>query len=314
MIERDGNVEENAYFDVLHSYGNVTLLQNNAYLPLGFLADSALAEFEFSGNGTRFNFQNALFQAATGLKTKVWKYEPGQSLTVTADESVTMNVQPLSGYCSYTMGATAGKIIFTYTATMEGLMCLDMNLPKRNNFAVYKLDNSGEVAVDTLLYTESVSLPQMFSVCDVVPGDVIKVVISCAAEEKSAMTVRAAVLQEEPFRKGYEVLNASTLKLTDFSTTYVAGVIDCDRDGLLYTSIPQDGNWTAYVDGVAVETVLVGDVMLSIPMTEGVHTVEFRYRSKAFEYGALLSLGCAPLFGGIVLGSWLARHKKKETK
>ena len=313
MIERDGNVEENAYFDVLHTYGKVTLLKNNAYLPLGFLADSGLADFEFTGNGSGFNFQNALFQAATGLTAKVWKYEPGSSLTITAEPDATLNVQPLSGYCNYKMGSSAGKITYTYTVSQEGFLCLDMNLPKRNNFAIYKVDSSGEEPVDTLLYTESVSLPQMFSVCDVVPGDVIKIVISCAAEEKSAMTVRAAVLLEEPFRAGYEVLNASTLQLTDCTTTYVAGVIDCDRDGLLYTSVPQDGNWSAYVDGVAVDATLVGDVMLSIPMTEGVHTVELRYRNEAFEYGAVISLGCAAVFGGIVLGCWLVRRKKKET-
>ena len=109
------------------------------------------------------------------------------------------------------------------------------------------------------------------------------------------------------------MLNASTLQLTDCTTTYVAGVIDCDRDGLLYTSVPQDGNWSAYVDGVAVDATLVGDVMLSIPMTEGVHTVELRYRNEAFEYGAVISLGCAAVFGGIVLGCWLVRRKKKET-
>ena len=313
MIDREGQVEENAYFDTKHTLGNITLLENNAYLPLGFLADSGLAELDFF-NGSSFKFQNAIFRAATGVDKAVWVYEPGQSLTITSDAHISKQVQTLSGYCNYKCEGAAGKITYTYTIANEGFLCLDMNLPKRNSFSVYKVEGEGESAVERLLYTESVSLPQMFSVCDVKPGDVIKVVIKCTANESSSMTVRAATVREDVFREGYDILAASVLQLTDCTSTYVSGVIDCDRDGLLYTSIPQDGNWTAYVDGEAVETVLVGDVMLSIPMTEGAHTVEFRYTNTAFEYGAVISLACAAVFGGVVLGAWLIRRKKDKNR
>ncbi len=313
MIDREGQVEDNAFFDVKHTYNKVTLLENKYYLPLGFLADSALADFDFFGNSSSFKFQNAMFQAATGLESNVWLYEPGSSLTITADDHVSKTVQALSGYCNYKVDSSAkGTITYTYTIANEGFLCLDMNLPKRNNFAVYKVDTTGEEPVSTLLYSESVSLPQMFSVCDVKPGDTIKVVLTCAAGESSSMTIRAAVTRGEVFQAGYDILSASTWKLTQCSTDYISGVIDCNRDGLLYTSVPQDGNWTAYVDGEMVDTLLVGDVMLSIPMTEGTHTVELRYQNRAFEYGALISLGCAAIFGGIILGSHLASRKKKK--
>jgi uncharacterized membrane protein YfhO len=312
MIDREGQVEENSYFTVKHTYGKITLLENNAYLPLGFLAESSLADFNFYGNLSSFKFQNSIFEAATGVESNVWAYEPGNSLTITSDAHISKNVQNLSGYCNYKVADAAGKIMYTYNITKEGFLCLDMNLPKRNNFAVYKVDNSGETPMDQLLFTESVSLPQMFSVCEVKPGDVIKVVISCAAGESSSMTIRAAVARKDAFQQGYDVLKQSTLELTECTTDYISGVIDCNRDGLLYTSIPQDGNWIAYVDGEPAETVLVGDVMLSIPMRQGTHIVEFRYQNRAFEYGRLISLGCAAIFGGIVLGQWLVNRKKKE--
>jgi uncharacterized membrane protein YfhO len=186
-----------------------------------------------------------------------------------------------------------------------------MDLPRRNTFSVYKTVMVDGNEVDQLLFTESVSLPQMFSVCDVAPGDVIKVVISCQADETSAMTIRAATVNETVFRSGYDVLNASTWQLTDCTTTYISGTIRCNRDGLLYTSVPQDGNWIAYVDGQPAETILVGEAMLSIPMTEGLHTVELRYENKAYEYGLLISVCCAATFGGICLGAYLIRRKKK---
>ncbi len=313
MIDREGQLEENSYFTVLHTYNKIALLENNYYLPLGFLADSGLADFDFFDSGTSYKFQNAIFMAATGLEENVWVYEPGSALSITADSHITTTVQSLSGYCNYKVDNSGkGRITYTYTITQEGFLCLDMNLPKRNSFAVYKTDLSGESPVDTLLFTESVSLPQMFSVCEVKPGDIIKVVLTCAAGESSSMTVRAAVTQKDVYEAGYDILSASVLRLTQCTSTYVSGVIDCDRDGLLYTSIPQDGNWSAYVDGEKVEPVLVGDVMLSIPMTQGAHTVEFRYTNDAFRYGTIISLGCAAVFGGIILGTRLISRRKKQ--
>ncbi len=311
-IDREGQVVDDSYYTVKHTYGKVTLLENDAYLPLGFLANSELGELSFVSTNSVFAFQNRLFSAATGISEDVWKDEPGSSLTVTGDENVTVNyAQNLSGYCSY--GALApGKLTYTYTMTQEGLLCLSLNMPKRNNYAVYKIEDTDGVRTETLLFSESISLPQTVSVCAVKPGDTIKVVVSCAAGEESSMTIRAAVADRAVFDRGYAVLSASTLQLTEFSTTRVSGVIRCDRDGLLYTSIPQDGNWTVYVDGEEAQATLTADVMLGVALAEGTHTIEFRYRNRAFEIGALLSFACAAVFGGVVAGSILVRRRKQK--
>ena len=117
------------------------------------------------------------------------------------------------------------------------------------------------------------------------PGDTIQVRVLCDAGEKSNMTVTAAILDQTVFREGYERLASSVLGLTEFRNTYVEGIIDCNRDGLLYTSIPQNGNWHAYVDGEEVPIILVGDCMIGLALTEGMHTVTFRYRNEAFSLG-----------------------------
>ena len=112
--------------------------------------------------------------------------------------------------------------------------------------------------------------------------------------------ITGAVLNMDRFEAAYQVLSASMLELTEFETTYVAGSIDCDRDGLLYTSIPQNGNWSVKVDGKAAETVLTGDVMVGVLLSEGEHEVEFIYHNKAFAWGWKISLLCAAIFGALV--------------
>lgn len=123
------------------------------------------------------------------------------------------------------------------------------------------------------------------------------------------MTVRAAVLDDELFRRGVEKLQASTLRITDFKTTHITGSIVCDRDGLLYASIPQDGGWSVLVDGEEAETVLVGDVMVSVPVTAGEHTVEYVYHNSAFSLGWKISAICLLLLG-ITAPIYYCKRKK----
>ena len=44
MIERDGRDRTSSVFSEVHHYEKVYLLENTAYLPLGFLAEETLAE------------------------------------------------------------------------------------------------------------------------------------------------------------------------------------------------------------------------------------------------------------------------------
>ena len=128
------------------------------------------------------------------------------------------------------------------------------------------------------------------------------------------MTVRAAVLDDVLFRQGVDILSTTTLEITKFSSTRILGTVDCHRDGLLYTSIPQDGGWHAIVDGQEVEPVLVGDAMLSVPMTEGSHDIAFVYRNDAFRLGWKISAICLLLFAMTLPLYYRTRRKGKFEK
>jgi uncharacterized membrane protein YfhO len=325
MMHRNGTPGDNSYFDVLHSYEGISLMENNAYLPLGFLTESPLADVDFSKGETSFDLQNKIFSAATGETAEVWQPVPRNDLKVTADKTIELTSINISGYTAFRSGTAAGKITYTYNITQTGFMCLDLILYAQKNFSVW---HNG-----VKLYSESYSLPCNMAVCDVKPGDTVELIVECAQSVTSAIQVRAAVVNDEVFRAGYEKLAASTLELTEFSTTRVRGVIDCNRDGLLYTSIPQcgnertertydeegepipattspDGNWVAYVDGKRVPIKLVGSAMVAVELTEGVHEVEFRYENKAFEYGRLITLGCAAVFVSIIVLDYVLRRRK----
>ena len=239
------------------------------------------------GGNTGFRLQNQLLSAATGMGEDAWKLMDGQSLTIEGVD-VTVTDQNSSGYCAYQDGLSGSTVIYTYQVNSDGFFCVDLNMPKRNSISIWK--NGVE------LYSETMSLPQMLAVGDVSVGDVVQVRATCKAEESGTITVTAAILNEERMRACYEALAVSTLELTDFSNTRVSGTIYCNRDGLLYTSIPQNGNWSVKVDGQEAEIVLTGDVMVGVMLTAGSHQVEFIYHNAAFSLGWKISLACAAVF------------------
>ena len=299
LIEVDGNVEENPYFDPVYSSDDVTLLKNNAYLPLGFLADVQLANVDFQDSAEAFSFQNSLLAAASGITEPVWTLLSKSSIDISSDDVKVSSTS--AGYCTYVADA-AGTIIYTITPKQAGFMCVSLNLPKKNGYSV-KLNGES-------LFAETYSIPQTLAISYVEPGDVVEIYLQCKASEKSNMTIRPAILDEESFRKAYDVLNASTLDLTAFSSTRVEGTISCNRDGLLYTSIPQNGSWLAYVDGKEADIVLIGDCMIGVPLAEGEHTIVFQYHNRAYSLGLKITLLCAALFIGITVIIYRPLRKK----
>lgn len=300
MIERDGKDKESRYFKNVNEFGSSILLENQAWLPLGFLTESTLADLPFDRNINAFRFQNNLLSSATGIQENVWQRLEGELLTITPN-AVTLESQSSDGYCKYKDAKSGSDVTYTYLVPQDGFACIHLDLPKRND---YYVSINGEEK-----FKESISLPQMMAVGDVHAGDTISVRVVCKSGESSTMTVSAAVLDPDCFERCYEKLRASTLELTKFESTRVEGTIQCDRDGLLYTSIPQNGNWKALVDGEESETRLVGECMIGVPLSQGSHQVTLVYENAALSLGWKISLACAVVLLALAWGKRKAEKR-----
>ena len=301
VIDRNDSIVSNPYYDRIHTFGKVSLLKNNAYLPLGFLANSDLTDWNWDSDKNPFTKQNELFSLATGIDEKIWSFSGSNQLTLTASD-IELPYYTDYGYCIYKT-ETGGVLRYKYQMHKDGFMCFRASATDRNTFTVYK--NGLEQ------YSDTISLPEVFAVCDVQVGDTIIIDVGCKQNTNATVYIQSAIMDDELFRQGYEILSASTWDLTEFSGTRVEGTIDCNRDGLLYTSIPYDGNWVATVDGEEVDIELVGNCMMALKLTKGKHTVKFVYRNQAFIYGSIISGLCAAAFVGLII--WSRRRKPKAT-
>jgi len=309
MIERDGNVETNPYFDDVYANSSVHLLENNIYLPLGFMTTPQITGVDFSENLDRFVFQNKLMKAATGIDKDVWSSMDVLTITPAAGgPTLTNDLQEQSaGYCTYDNKdkSTNSHIAYSYTAEKAGFVCVYIERSEQNDFSLW---HNGK-----FLYVEGFSLPQMASVCTVKPGDKVEVWLNCKAGQSGSATVKAAVLNEEVLRQHHAKLSESTLNISHFSNARIEGTVNCLQSGVLYTSIPQNGNWQAIVDGVPAETVTIGNAMLGVKLTEGTHNITFEYRNTAFTLG----LTVTAVFALILAGAYVIMYhtnlfKKKQ--
>jgi len=305
LIERNANTQERYYFEDVYQSGYVHLLENNAYLPLGFMVENQILNVDFRSHRNPFDIQNDLMQAAAGIEENVWKYTAYNSLLISG-KNVEITSKLPYGYCTYTASPTqSGTTVFSYTADREGFMCINLVLENRNDFTVRL--NGKE------LYSENYSISQSLAVGYVTVGDVVEVILYSPAGQSGFHEVTAAILDDAIFKQCYETLASSILELTGFSNTQVEGRIQCQKDGILYTSIPQDGNWVAYVDGEQAEIVLIGDAMCGLVLTEGEHIIRFVYQNNAFSLGWKISLGCALVFIVSTILVYLPLRKKERS-
>lgn len=308
----------NAYFDRVEASDSVELLENNAYLPLGFLAEPQLANTKIAPTGDRFGLQNRLMRDAAGITGDVWQLQYG-NLTTKA-HNVTITTRTANGACYFRDGSSASRctecglesstgpcpncggsisseiyITYTYACQQDGLFAIDL---QGNN-----TENLQQVSAFTISHNGALirrdtpdTLTQLISLCDVTAGDTITIQFTCNPNTSGRIYVQAAILDEALFRQAHANLNTSTLHLTTFENALVEGMIDCHKDGLLYTSIPDDGNWVAYVDGKKTDIIVIGDAMVGVPLSAGRHTVTFRYENSAFSLGWKVSLFSLMIF------------------
>ena len=322
MLDRQGQVIDNPYFNEVHHYGSVYLLENNMYLPLGFLADSQLLSVDFEtayteltatrGEWNKLAFQNELFRSASGVEEDIWSFPVGDNLTITADDAALLSSTP-AGNCEYVCNVGQnGFVTYRYVVDQAGYMCLDLYSELKNSgygaknaFTIWKNDE--------LLYSDNYSLSQILAVANVVPGDIVELQITCYGGDRGELNVHAGILDDAVFRRGYQTLSQSTLQLTEFTNTRIEGTINCSKSGVLYTSIPQNDNWFAVVDGAPAETIAIGNAVVGLLLPEGTHTITFSYRNRAFNIGILISVASFTVFGVLILTVYLQRRRRKRT-
>lgn len=120
--------------------------------------------------------------------------------------------------------------------------------------------------------------------------------IVVSSSDTDLLQVQGYAWNDDAFTQVYQTLSEQTMTLDSYSDANIKGHIDVKKAGNLLLSVPNDPGWHVYVDGEETEYVSFGDALISIPLTEGAHTIELSYHTPYLWQGALISLGSFVLF------------------
>lgn len=111
----------------------------------------------------------------------------------------------------------------------------------------------------------------------------------------------------------YNDLASGNLEIQSFSQDTIIGTVTSTVERpVLFTSIPYENGWQAYVDGSPTDIYpVIGDAFLALVLTPGEHTVELHYTAPGSEIGMLLSEISGII---LILTIFISRKKMQKNK
>lgn len=71
---------------------------------------------------------------------------------------------------------------------------------------------------------------------------------------------------------------------------YNNAIIECDHDGYVFFSIPNDSGWSAYVNGEKTDIIIDAGGLMAVGVEAGHNEINLVYESVYFRYGLILSI------------------------
>ena len=279
LIIRNGNpAHKGVYWNSVGEAGGPLLLENNRYLPFGFMVNEETAGYVHERNNP-FISQNELFRRATGLEEDLFTYI---DIIHVGHRNYHVTRSDLGEY-NYTLndGEKDGAFKWNYEMPFDAMIYAYCRIDNVNNARV-------TVGGETQRTIEN-RRPYIFTVGEFAEGDLVSIEADASAKSGKA-SIYVGYINQELFDQGYARLSDETLALTKFTETNIIGTVTASKDGLLYTSIPYEKGWEAFVDGVPAEILLIDGCMAAVRVSEGVREIEFRYKNSGLMIGAAISV------------------------
>lgn len=310
MLARRSTANDTNNWKHIESYEGAASYENQTPLSLGFMTEKAVKGFNYNidknGNSVKspFDAQNSLFTRMTGIKDDIFTNINASPLSTGFPVSINSNN---SYYCNAT--SEAGTLKLNYTI-------------EKDNTPVYAYTSCENCENNTITITPGTGLvtsyeirfPYIISVGILNKGDKVKIEIPYAVGSTGNCNVWLCTFNEDVYQKGYKMLNDEMYSITDFNTSEITGTITAKKDGVMYTSIPYEDGWSAYVDGQEVEIKpLANNALVSIDLTKGTHTVTFRYIPKGFIVSVIMFfIGIAVFIAIILFETFYLKRKKNR--
>lgn len=97
-------------------------------------------------------------------------------------------------------------------------------------------------------------------------------------------------LTEENLSKALLPFRESLFEVNTVTDRSVKGTVKAGKDQLLFTSIPYDPGWQAFIDGNRTPIIKIGGSLIALELTEGRYEIEFVFEPRGLRSGILISV------------------------
>lgn len=281
----------NKNYDFVEQFDNVYLYENKTPLSLGFMVDDSILDWETSQK-TPFITQNEFVYNATDITNELLTEFPVEHFR--ADNADIKEKDDSQSY-SYTLhDETNLDLIPTVYArayvpeTQRVFLYVESTNSKRFKYTINGQTSDREIStgrslIDLGVIKEGNFVDMEFSLDR-------KGAYETTYSKTGSFRVYAATFDDSIFDSVYNELSDEMLVVTDYDSTSINGTITANKDGIMFTSIPYDTGFTAYVDGEETELIPVGnDGLIGIYVKEGTHQISFKYHVEGFNIGLLIT-------------------------
>lgn len=311
IIARDG-VYRNTYdLSEAYSVGNEKLLLNTHYIPMGFMVNSSLIQWQENDNEDQFNpfdQQNDFFRLATGIDEPV--YTQLEVVSQGHYDSTKFPVNKLS-YGNYSFSCVDTTITphvkWNYEAPQDGIYCMYADISGGDDVTIMINDEA---------QSKTYGMGRSYIACIgyINKGDKISVYSQLEQGQSGSAKVYVNMLNKDVFEQGYAAVSRDVMTTTKLTGSSMEGTIDVSEDGLFYTSIPYEEGWTAEVDGKEVQITPVGGSLVAFNLSEGTHTIKLTYYPKGFWIGFTVTMLCAATFAMLCVYTYILKKRKTTVK
>ncbi|MCM1371179.1 MAG: YfhO family protein [Clostridium sp.] len=278
-----------SYYNLIDTYDNINIYQNNYYLPFMFMVDNSILDLDLQKLDA-FNNQNKIINYMTNTNENVFL---SNSYNVTLnnlklDEEVTKYKQ-----YKKVSSAKPSSIEFNIDINHDGILYAYISSDSNKKV---EITLNGEMLIDSSNQNE-----YRYNILELgyyKKGDTVNLEFTLLEDTLKINDYMFYTLDEELFKEKIDILNSNDfLQIDEFKQNYIKGIINVtDSNKLLYTSIPVDKGWHIYIDGAEVKYETILNTFIGLKLDSGEHIIEFEYIPRGFDTGLMVSMLSICLF------------------
>ena len=283
------------YSSVLEDKKNLVYLNPNA-LSIAYGVDQKTVSFNIDAFISHFDRLNSLVGAMLGNDEPEQLFVP---LSIENATTVNLSLSNSAGHKRYYLTDESQKGYITYEITAATDDEIFMYLPTGyQHQASIRVNGASKGTV------HGNDTDRIISLGTFAPGENISIRITIDNEYNDFYVKDIenyfCYLDDQAFKNAFDQLLSNPQFITNEECTddNIQGTIKTsENDQCILTTIPYDEGWHVYLDGEEIEySEALGSVIAFKISDAGEHTLQLKYRSKAFTYGLVISIAGIIIF------------------